>query len=216
MLDQRPDIDVVYCDTCVTDENKQTVNYIRARHSGDILQPLLVKNIVVGSASAVMLRKECFESTGLFDPTFRVLEDWEMWLRLAIHFQFGFVPQALTTIRHQEISLFQSAGREGYRQALGTMYKKLKREPKVQEIMPKGSHFIPAVIHLNVGNYLLMKYDKAAGQARQEFLLAISLSPTLRSAYAGLFKSLIGTRLSHQAWRLKWKLIGLFRRSFNG
>lgn len=46
--------------------------------------------------STVMMKKECFERTGLFDEGLSHTVDYDMWLRTAAFYKFGCVPQVLT------------------------------------------------------------------------------------------------------------------------
>lgn len=41
---------------------------------------------------SVMHRRTCLEHTGNFDTSLPVLEDWDMWLRFSMYYQFNFVP----------------------------------------------------------------------------------------------------------------------------
>jgi glycosyltransferase involved in cell wall biosynthesis len=47
------------------------------------------------SPSAVMLRRELFESVGGFDEKLRVCEDYDLWLRITAHHEVGFLPEVL-------------------------------------------------------------------------------------------------------------------------
>ena len=47
----------------------------------------------------VMARRECFDRVGLFDERLRTGEDWDMWMRLAAHFDSAGVARPLTTVR---------------------------------------------------------------------------------------------------------------------
>jgi glycosyltransferase involved in cell wall biosynthesis len=51
------------------------------------------------SPSTVMIRREVFEAAGLFDETFPVCEDYDLWLRITPRFQVGLIPEALTVKR---------------------------------------------------------------------------------------------------------------------
>ena len=44
---------------------------------------LMVRNVVEGSASSVLIRKACFDQLGGFDTDLTSSEDWDMWLRIA-------------------------------------------------------------------------------------------------------------------------------------
>lgn len=64
-------------------------------------QPLLLQ-LLGGNLFAtptVLARRECFEEVGLFDPSLRTGEDWDMWMRLAAHFEHVRVARPLTVIR---------------------------------------------------------------------------------------------------------------------
>lgn len=213
LLQQNPEVSIIYGDAYMADENGQIFNSIIARHRGRILATLLQKN-VVGNPSLVILRKACFSEVGLFDPQFKTLEDWDMWLRLATRFQFGFVPQPLIVIREQRISRSRTAQvAQNYRHDLEIMYHRQGQNPAaVQELGPISENFIQALIHFNVGNCWLGYYEQGAQSARLEFLAAIRLAPTMPEAYLGLTKSLLGTDLTRQLLHLKWELIGLWQR----
>jgi hypothetical protein len=50
------------------------------------------------------MRKEFFDSVGLFDEDLPACEDYDLWLRGALHFPFDFIPEPLITKRggHQD------------------------------------------------------------------------------------------------------------------
>ena len=59
---------------------------------------------------AMVVRRECFEKCGMFDEVFRVNEDWDMYLRIAEHFDFKFHDQIVARYRYHDsnISGFKS------------------------------------------------------------------------------------------------------------
>jgi len=42
-----------------------------------------------------MIRKRCFENVGYFNEELRYSEDYDLWLRTARYYNFGYVPQVL-------------------------------------------------------------------------------------------------------------------------
>ena len=54
---------------------------------------LLEENFI--PTSMVMVRRSCFQRTGLFDQQLRGPEDRDMWSRVAVHFPIAFVPAVL-------------------------------------------------------------------------------------------------------------------------
>lgn len=51
------------------------------------------------ATSSVMVKKHCFQATGLFNEKLRFAEDWDMWLRILQHYDFAYLPQALMNYR---------------------------------------------------------------------------------------------------------------------
>ncbi|CUU05427.1 MAG: glycosyltransferase [Fimbriimonadales bacterium] len=49
--------------------------------------------------SSAMIRRECFEKLGGFREDLYGLGDWEMWLRIALHYEIGFIDEPLTLYR---------------------------------------------------------------------------------------------------------------------
>jgi hypothetical protein len=59
-----------------------------------------------------MLRKDVFEAVGGFNPTLRLIEDWDLWLRIASRFTtaaFAAVPEQLAMYRQLPGSLSSDA-----------------------------------------------------------------------------------------------------------
>jgi len=59
------------------------------RPQGHVTEALFVNNFVpFGTA---MVRRECFDKVGVFDERYRMGIDWELWLRISLHYEFAFV-----------------------------------------------------------------------------------------------------------------------------
>lgn len=63
----------------------------------DELVDLLFSNHII--TSSVLMRRSCLERAGLFDESFLLCEDWDLWLRVARHFKIGRIPKVLTRYR---------------------------------------------------------------------------------------------------------------------
>jgi glycosyltransferase involved in cell wall biosynthesis len=61
---------------------------------GDLSKELLRANCI-GSTSSILLRKECFETSGLFDARLPSFQDYDLWLRISFAFQFECIEQPL-------------------------------------------------------------------------------------------------------------------------
>lgn len=66
---------------------------------GYTFEALLPGNLILGSASNVLIQRSVFATVGTFDETLRVGEDWDMWLRIAKEFRIDYVDEVLVAIR---------------------------------------------------------------------------------------------------------------------
>lgn len=70
---------------------------IHRKPSGDIFRASLDRCLV--SPSAVMLTRKLFDCIGGFDESLAVCEDYDLWLRIAVEHEVGFVPEPLIVKR---------------------------------------------------------------------------------------------------------------------
>lgn len=63
---------------------------------GNIYEYMLRRN-TIGTPS-VLLRKECLEKTGLFNEDLRCLEDWELFLRISMHYEIAFQDEPMVKV----------------------------------------------------------------------------------------------------------------------
>ncbi len=83
--------------------------------SGRVLKELalLEKPGIPASGSSALIRRECFDVVGLFDPALSTSADWDLWRRIACRYAIGMVREPLTSYRlhaaamHREVELFE-------------------------------------------------------------------------------------------------------------
>jgi glycosyltransferase involved in cell wall biosynthesis len=69
-------------------------------HPEKFWQRLIVEgNLVYGSNSGVIIKRQAFLSENGYDENLRACEDWDFWIRLAKKFDFNFFPESLVNIR---------------------------------------------------------------------------------------------------------------------
>jgi glycosyltransferase involved in cell wall biosynthesis len=76
--------------------------------------PVTLEQLVIRSRfgpSSVVIRKQCFERVGLFDPELRSCEDRDMWIRIAAHFPVVKLPERLWWYRVHSASMHKAAAR---------------------------------------------------------------------------------------------------------
>jgi glycosyltransferase involved in cell wall biosynthesis len=109
-----PGLGFVHCAYYHIDANGRRIggNVVEPRKRADPFHDLLVEgNIVSGSGSAVMARRDLLERVGGFDERLTFAEDWDLWLRLASVAKLDFVPDALVGIRLHDRSMHRGLDR---------------------------------------------------------------------------------------------------------
>jgi glycosyltransferase involved in cell wall biosynthesis len=100
LLDESTKVGLVYTWMALIDEKGQPTGRIfSAENEGKVWEKLLEFN-VVGCGSVPLIRRSCFDKVGLFDRNLRsYVEDWDLWLRMAPHYDFKVVKEALVYYR---------------------------------------------------------------------------------------------------------------------
>ncbi len=83
-------------------EGGRLVDVQEPKAEGQIFQTLLRSNVI--PSPTPLVRAECFETVGLFDPDLRSLQDLDMWLRIARKYQIDVIsePLAITYRGHDD------------------------------------------------------------------------------------------------------------------
>jgi glycosyltransferase involved in cell wall biosynthesis len=102
-------------------------------HSGRVFEKLMMENFV--PSCTVVVRKSCFETTGVFDlsPELRSSEDYELWLRLAARYDVVAMKEVIARYRVSESQMSSDqtkrTGPETF--ALELVNKKLALDKKI-------------------------------------------------------------------------------------
>lgn len=102
-LKKNPEFSVVHTNEIWQRNGVEIKQSVQQKKSGGRIFAELTERCLI-AASNVLIRKEVFEKIGLFDETFPVCEDFDLWLRIASQFDIGFLTEALS-VKH--------AGHEG-------------------------------------------------------------------------------------------------------
>jgi len=76
---------------------------VREGPSGDVLARLFKRIFLI--TLAVICRRECFDGAGMFDEELRFAQDYDLWLRMAARYEFGFIDKVLGRYRFHEGNL---------------------------------------------------------------------------------------------------------------
>jgi glycosyltransferase involved in cell wall biosynthesis len=85
-------------------ESSQTHREIgRGEFQGSCLPSLIQNNRVL--PSTVLVKKECLDRVGNFDPQPTGVEDWDLWLRIAREYEFAYVAEPLVLYRMHDANM---------------------------------------------------------------------------------------------------------------
>jgi len=105
ILDENPSVGLVYGQAWEMNE-KGIVTSLRKpgfaegsyiRSGREEIRDFLFSCHITGSS--MMVRKRCFDHVGLFDPTFSVYEDWDMWVRIAKKYDVAYIERPVALYR---------------------------------------------------------------------------------------------------------------------
>lgn len=137
-LQDHPQASVAYSWTEWIDESGQPLGqgrYITA--NGDVYEKLLL-NDFIGSGSNPLIQRQALLKVGNFDDTGSIygVEDWDMWLRLAAHYQFVNVPERQILYRKSNVSMSANVARME-KSSLKVIEKALMNSPKSLQHLKK-------------------------------------------------------------------------------
>ncbi len=98
-LDNNSPVGLVATWMILTDEHGNPGAEVKIDFKQGNITKELIEISLIPCGSIPMVRRSCFESAGLFDPTLRFGEDWEMWTRIAIDYDFGLIKESLVYYR---------------------------------------------------------------------------------------------------------------------
>jgi glycosyltransferase involved in cell wall biosynthesis len=101
-FDRFPDVGAFFCESFYVDENGAVVGRTgREREETGPLNNWLDRIVTEQriQTPSIVLRRQVYESLGGFDRRLDMVEDWEMWIRVASAFQMGFVAEAQADYR---------------------------------------------------------------------------------------------------------------------
>ncbi|MDF5732135.1 MAG: glycosyltransferase [Rhizonema sp. PD38] len=94
-LQQHPNAGVAYSWIYFMEEKGNSLSFHPSEpvfFEGNVYANLLVGDFIY-NGSNTLIRKQAINSTGEFDPALKSCEDWDYWLRLALHWHFVVVPK---------------------------------------------------------------------------------------------------------------------------
>jgi glycosyltransferase involved in cell wall biosynthesis len=85
ILDENPKIGIVHNKLIILNEKNEQIGTKPRLDSSGIFTDL-IETLGDLPTSSIMIRRECFDKVGVFDESLPTMEDFEMWLRIAKHY----------------------------------------------------------------------------------------------------------------------------------
>jgi glycosyltransferase involved in cell wall biosynthesis len=164
----------------------------RQPYTGWIFQPLLQLDAIIALPS-VVAERSLLKEVGCFDETMMFVEDYDLWLRLALHAECGIVDEPLTVVRTHRSTSFD---RVEVDEAFMSVYRRIASS----SISPD----LQRLARSREGYYALWVANKR-GQQREwrrglaAAFVGIRRRPMRRGAYRALL--LLLWRMMSTAWR---------------
>ena len=114
-LNQHSEYDVVFSDGYFCDEYEKKLmqlSEIRPRLcTGKILEPLILSSALITVPVCVMVRRNAIERLSIkFDTNLVIGPDWDFWIQLAAHVQFGYLDRVTCMYRVHYTNITRTSG----------------------------------------------------------------------------------------------------------
>jgi hypothetical protein len=194
-----PDLGVVYSRRRLMNEDGVEVVYEQpVLYRGMVLQPLFRTNFVCQSSAVV--RRAVLDDVGLFDEGCPVIQDYDLWLRVAAHYHFDYVDEPLVKYRIGHASL-TARTENRLLVALDIMRRFLDTDGGRNVIPPDVVRWARAETYFHLS---LTQRHRAPWSALRSNLKALAHAPGYWTAWKGL----VSLALPEQGRRLARRLLG--------
>ena len=104
-LEKHLDVGLVSCWISNVDRNGNFIDIYDYYKSGNELKKDLFRSNILSCGSTPLVRRICFEKVGFFERSLKSAEDWDMWLRIAMHFSIFVIQEPLVRYRRYPNSM---------------------------------------------------------------------------------------------------------------
>lgn len=189
-LEAEPSLDLIFADAVLFGDPQSEGRLFSARHPAS--EPVTFERVLTRECNvciAAVFRREWTERVGGFDPQFRGVEDFDLWLRmLKAGARFAFTTEPLLRYRRRAASL--SADEVKLARGEISVYEKLLADPQVT---PRECELIKEMVRKN------------------EAKISLALSKQLIAArdFAGAAEHLSRAGAYYRSWKIKASSVAL-------
>ncbi len=201
-----PTIDIVHGWAQVVAKNGKRYQRLKSKLRGNVFHKFLYSNPL--ELGTMLIRRRCFSADTVFDPSLAAYEDWDLWLRLSVRYQFDYVPQIISTIYFLEVRRSTNVEVSQVEDSIRTIYAKLRNDPIASKLLKsRFSHMMSNVHVLKSHHYRIFNLD--LNLARREAIKAIKKSPLFPRGYIALVQSCFGAEFTDTLRKWRSTLLGL-------
>jgi glycosyltransferase involved in cell wall biosynthesis len=182
---------------------------VSGRPRGNVLSHLLRPGSFFIHPCASLIRREVFDTVGLFDESLRMFEDWELWVRIAATYQIEALDTVLT-LYGQHPNQQTKDVEQMYLYGVEAKLKVLRSHILGPEDRRSLRRYL-ARHHCSYGRELLRNGKRR--QAWKAFLRSSRLQPGARETYLHLGLPLLSPRLYRWFCTLRERLLPSIRRT---
>jgi len=211
ILDEHSDIALVYTNVGYCDSNGEILkfsNKSKLFQSGYIPEKVLLWKVNCGYLQTWLIRKSCFDEVGLLDTSFKMSEDREISVRIALKYKICGLKEPLTIQRQhspsQRLGRSPAEEREHYYfKFLDLLFSKYHDS----EFIIKNKKKLIGGYYAYAGRAYLR--DMNIPLARKRFWSSISSNPYQVNVYFFLFSTLFGTNSFRVAVKIRKLIMAL-------
>jgi glycosyltransferase involved in cell wall biosynthesis len=184
LFDKNPSLGAAFCMHNFIDENSvfKFVSDNLLNHTGVLPNffELIVKGQIVQTPS-IVVKREVYESIGIFDNRLSWCEDWEMWTRIGKYYSVGFIDKVLAEYRMHSDSnsgKYVSSGENvrDLRRGISIINEHIE-DPLLKRLAKKEANNILALRAISQANTFLKsnKNENARNQLKAAFFMSKSI-----------------------------------------
>lgn len=179
----RPGVGMVYSGVRFVDEPGRPLRTRVVGESGRVLRGMALMRGpgVPASGSSAVLRRECLDRIGGFDVTLSTAADWDMWRRVACHYEIEMVREPLIDYRlhgsamHKNVDVFE---RDMLR-----AFERMFADPAAQDVYPLCRRCYANLYVTLAGSYFLTRRWSAGFRWAARSLVTRPLSASYLAAF---------------------------------
>lgn len=178
-----PSLSIVYTGHYKNSQGTREIGQI-PQHDGNIFEAQLARDRV-NPTSTVLVDKHCFETVGTFNESLNARQDYEMWLRIAKKFNFGYIKKPLVIMHEGEDRITDNVDRRI--RATLTIVNKYSKE--IDNLPKRKKRSTLATQYFSMGRYC-QKHERYK-LARSFLMRSATYDPTLIKIWPVLIASLL-------------------------